>query len=348
MFEIIDRFCAKTGFKVNYDKTTLYRIGSLKASDVSKYVDKRIKWNVATINVLGVDMVYDSQNLCQINYKNLINKSQAICETWQNRGLSLFGKILMVNTLIMLLYVYKMAVLLCIPKDIVMKLNSVILNFIWDGKKPKIPMKTLYANKEDGGASLIDMELKDQALKANWIKIIHTDKYLSELAFQALCPIMRETIFQCNIGQKDITIFKKSFWQDVLKCWASFNFCHEVKTVKEILDQIIWYNSPIRIDDKIFLFKDACESGLMYIAQIFDVTNGTIIDTNILTQMFELTLMQCNAIISAIPQYWKKKVHSLCQQGIDLGTRNQSKAEQIIVNKKSVSFIYKAINQSDM
>ena len=228
-----------------------------------------------------------------------------------------------------------------------MKLNSVILNFIWDGKKPKIPMKTLYANKEDGGASLIDMELKDRALKANWIQIIHTDKYLSEFAFQALCPIMRETFFQCNIGQKDITIFKKSFWQDVLKCWASFNFCHEVKTVKEILDQIIWYNSPIRIDDKIFLFKDACKSGLMYIAQIFDVTNGTIIDTNILTQMFELTLMQCNAIISAIPQDWNRKVHSLCQQGIDLGTRNQSNAEQIIVNKKSVSFIYKAINQSD-
>ena len=57
VFKIIDRFCAKTGFKGNYDKTTLYRIGSLKASDVSKYVDKRIKWNVATINVLGVDMV---------------------------------------------------------------------------------------------------------------------------------------------------------------------------------------------------------------------------------------------------------------------------------------------------
>lgn len=54
VFKVFDHLEENIGFKINYDKTTIYRIGSLAGTDTKLYTDKQVKWTNEPINVLGV------------------------------------------------------------------------------------------------------------------------------------------------------------------------------------------------------------------------------------------------------------------------------------------------------
>ena len=43
-FEKVEEFGMNSGFKINYDKTVLYRVGSLKDSDANLYCEKQVQW----------------------------------------------------------------------------------------------------------------------------------------------------------------------------------------------------------------------------------------------------------------------------------------------------------------
>ena len=108
---VINKFCECTGFRINYNKTTVYRIGSLKRSKAKLYTVQELNWVCDKINILGVDVCDNKEMLEKFNYNSMIDKIKSILLSWGNRGLSLYGKILIINTLIGSLFVYKMSVL---------------------------------------------------------------------------------------------------------------------------------------------------------------------------------------------------------------------------------------------
>ena len=351
MFKILDNFCRCTGFKINCNKTTLYQFGSIIKSNAEMYTNEKVQWAKESINILRVDIIKDQSQICQLNYRELIVKSKAICNSWQNRNISLIGKVLIINTLIASLFVYKMSVLPIIPVNVCKQMDQMICEFIWNGKKPKIPMEILQKNKDDGGLGLVNFRLKDQSLKANWVKVLFTDAYLKELAFQKLCPYIREQIFDCNIKSSDTHIFGQSFWTDVLKSWSYINFksMDGISTVEEICDQLIWYNTHIRIANQIVFMKEAWASGLIYVGQLFDVSKGTLKSVNTICQQFNLSCMQANAIIVSLPQKWKRLVLAKFIDGAVLDTTpNNATRLRVLVqsNKHLCQYYYKKVNEN--
>ena len=184
--QTIESFHQISGMKVNYDKTTIYRIGSLRDSKAELYTEHKVNWENDTINVLGVDVAHSQ--VLERNYTQLIQKVSNITKCWSRRNLSLCGKITIVNSLIGSLFVYKMTVLPTMPETIINKLNKIIENFLWNGRKPKIKLTTLQANYEQGGLKLVNLALKDKSLKAKWVQLISQDPYLRELGFKKLDP----------------------------------------------------------------------------------------------------------------------------------------------------------------
>ena len=59
--KIIDNFGRYTGFKINYDKTTVYRIGSLRYSQAMMYTADKICWTSEPINILGVNVTHEKE-----------------------------------------------------------------------------------------------------------------------------------------------------------------------------------------------------------------------------------------------------------------------------------------------
>ena len=166
-FAVINHFSKRTGFQINYDKTTLYRIGSLRNSSAKLYTKNNVNDKIQSINVLGVEVSVNTNTLGKLNYEKLIEQSEGILHKWKSRGLSLIGKVLVINTLIASLYVYKMTVLPKISELCVERLNKILQAFLWNGKSAKINLKTLQMSKDNGGLNLVNFSIKDDSLKVS-------------------------------------------------------------------------------------------------------------------------------------------------------------------------------------
>ena len=89
VFKKMEFFGRRTGFKINYNKTTIYRIGSLVKSKSEMYTKHRVQTKEDCINVLGVNVSTDIKSLSKINYVELIKKAENLLIPWKRRGLTL-------------------------------------------------------------------------------------------------------------------------------------------------------------------------------------------------------------------------------------------------------------------
>ena len=132
-----------TGLKVNYNKTALYRIGSLANKQARLFTTEEFTWINANIKVLGVTIGNDTSQILSRNFNKILGKAEATLKLWCYGGLYLMGKILIINTLVGSLYVYKMSAMLNMPLNLIQEFNLLIQNFLWNRKRPKIPLSTL-------------------------------------------------------------------------------------------------------------------------------------------------------------------------------------------------------------
>ena len=132
VFDVLEFFYFQTGLKINYDKTTIYRIGSLRHSKAQLYtLANNVRCTNENINVLGVNICHE--NLLQNNYDEVMNQAMSRVKSWTHRGLSLLGKVTVINVLVASLFVYKIMVLPNIPNNIINKFNTLIQQFLWGG-----------------------------------------------------------------------------------------------------------------------------------------------------------------------------------------------------------------------
>ena len=338
-FEVIDHYCKRTGCKINYDKTTIYRMGSLRRSQAKLYTKGNIQWSENSINILGVK-VSNNEDLNKLNYKPMFKQIENIMRNWKNRGLSLFGKIMIINTLVSSLFVYKMSVLPCMPESYIKKLDVMMNDFLWDSKKPKIKLSTLQNDKYLGGAGLVNFRMKDLSLKIAWIQILQSDSMMKDLAYAKLSPVLEEKIWECNTKEVDVKkIFGQGFWSDVMLAWSKIHY-KDPDTASEIYGQFIWFNSNLKKEGTPFMFVKPFKSGLEYLGQLYHSTGG-LIECETMCPFFDLTVMQWNCIVSSIPKKWKNMLVNESNVEMTVNTKHQ----EILCKKKISSYFYKSINQ---
>ena len=300
IYEELDKFKYQSGFTVSYEKTTLYRIGSLRHSNAAMYNLDQYRWSNQDITVLGVQITHE--NLMEKNYNAIIPKAKQTLNAWYNRGLSLIGKIQVVNTLVASLFVYKMMVLPLIPKKIEKNLNNIIREFIWNGKKSKIAYEILQNPKKEGGLGLVNLRNRDIALKATWPQILNKEQQYASMVYRMMgVECLQEDIWRVRLLPEDIKFLKieNVFWKDVLESWTNYNYSHNFR----IENQLLWYNSNIRIGGKPILWKNNLEKGLKYIYQLFK--NGSFKSGKETKEQYGLSELKYNSLKVAIPIEWK-------------------------------------------
>ena len=103
---------------------------------------KDFHWTSNSIDMLGVHIPCNATQ-DPTNFDEIFKKIQQTCTNWANRQLTLMGKILILNTLIGSLFVYKITTMLELTGVQIENVDSVIRDFLWKGKKPKISLSTL-------------------------------------------------------------------------------------------------------------------------------------------------------------------------------------------------------------
>ena len=208
--------------------------------------------------------------MIQMNYEQLLIKTEGILNSWKNRNLGLHSKVMVINSLVGSLFVYKMSVLPKIPVKFVKRFEKICNMFLWNGRQPKIPIHKLQNHKNAGGLSLVNLDIKDNALKAAWVPYLVQDDFVAHNAYHALNTQLGHDIWRCNLQNKDLRLLysnMSSFWIHVLGAWTLMNF--EPNINEENFDlQTVWLNSHIRFNNKPFFWKKPYSKGLLYVGQI--------------------------------------------------------------------------------
>ena len=165
LINTLEEFKNNTGLKANYHKTTIFKLGPAQTAKKLK-TTAEFRWEQSNINLLGILLDLDK---VENSYEGTTDRIEAITNMWKKRNLSLIGKITMLNSLVGALLVYKMQVLPSIDKNLVVKINRIVENFIWNGRKPKLKLAVLQGECEDGGLGLFDLEKRDAAFKITWL-----------------------------------------------------------------------------------------------------------------------------------------------------------------------------------
>ena len=162
-------------------------------------------------------------------------------------------------------------------KNYFKKVEQLLFEFIWNAKPYKIKRDVMKAPINKGCANMIDIQVQDKAIKLAWIKRLLDSK---DAAWKSLVehqlPKIGTNIWKVNLHIKDVEqacpeIFNR-FWKDVLKSWCELHF-YEPQTKDEVLDQILWNNSHIRIQDRVIWYRKWEHAGIPCIQKVADLLN---------------------------------------------------------------------------
>ena len=223
---------------------------------------------------------------------------------------NLVGKVQVVNTLVASLFVHKMMVLPLIPNKVVKTMDNMVREFLWNGRKAKIALNILQIDKRYGGLNLVNLKNRDKALKASWPQILVQEPEYSKLVYAEMrVSILQENIWRCSLMKEDVSHLKISsdFWKDVLASWCEYNYYYQ----RRWDNQIIWYNSCIRIGGKPIFWGDLYKRGLVYVYQLFCESGFRELEE--LQRDYGLTCMRHNSLRLAISLEWKEYFTDLYQ-----------------------------------
>ena len=319
IFKTFERFKEISGLCVNYDKTEILRIGSLRNSEARFYTEKKINWTNGVITLLGIKICTNMNEITSQNILPIINKIKDMVDTWSKRKLTLYGKITIIKSLLISQLVYHLSVLPN-PEQVLLKtIDKILFNYLWDNKPHRICKNTIVASKELGGLKMVSVFDKCIALKIAWVKRLFCidEEYQQSWRNLAINSFVLDNnlMFKGNISETDANqvMVKKcnQFWKDVMLAWCKFNF-HDNVTDINICHEQIWFNSHIKINGKLCFNKTMYEAGIVNIKDLCR-NDGTIMKQEEIERLFDIKVnfLTYAGLINAIPKTWKTIMKNL-------------------------------------
>ena len=158
LIQIIDRFAAFSGYKVNFSKSEAMTLGNLRQPpDIPKPFP--FKWSPTGFIDLGIYITPKFNQLFQANFSPLFHKIRQDFERWNNLPISWFGRIslLKMNVLPRLLYPIQMIPILFNHK-ILKEINGWLSSFIRSKRRARIRMSVLQLSSAMCGLDLPDIK----------------------------------------------------------------------------------------------------------------------------------------------------------------------------------------------
>ena len=205
---LLDAFASTSGLKVNYEKTEALWIGASKSSNLTFPSSKPITWANEKVFALGVWFSTLEDRSLNSNFIEKIEKIRGILDNWSARRLTLLGKITIIKTLAVSQIVYILSSLPT-PPDILKTINSILYDFLWDGKGDKIKRTTMINNYAKGGLKMLDIQSFNESLKMKWIQgyLNEENKGKWKLFFDHyLGKWGGKLLFRGNLKQQDSTL----------------------------------------------------------------------------------------------------------------------------------------------
>ena len=143
------------------------------------------------------------------------------------------------------------------PNGFTDEVNDIIFDYIWNYKNPKLKKTTIIKNKKDGGLNMLDFTLFDNALKIVWVKCLcaNDERPWKFIPLSLLSNVGGSLLFHCNYNIQYLPLNENlpKFYQDIISYWQKIKNTN-LKTKRDVLNQIIWNNQFIRVNNSSVFF----------------------------------------------------------------------------------------------
>ena len=301
-----------SGLRLNTDKCQVLRIGTYQDSDAKCYTLRCLYWSPHPIKILGIYIHPNWEKMHNKNYDKLLEKVKDILLSWSYRSLSPLDRVVAVNNLVNSLFTHKFLAIPSPNKQFFQTYKNLITEFIWGKKTSTIAYDKLIQNYTKMGLKLIDLEVKDIAVKAMWpVRWKERDHVQMKWLYHHL-PLKDNRIWYCNLDPKDISQLEgyshKLPSYNIIKAWAQYSYVGVVENQEEILFSNICGNSLIRWQNKPIFRKALFGSKMEKILDIYHTQERRFYTCQEIENQLGKGIdnMLYLGILAAIPRMWKQ------------------------------------------
>jgi hypothetical protein len=333
--------------RVNFEKTSVVWIGKNKFSSSSIKTRWKLNWNQQSFKMLGIFFHVDLSKMIKLNYTDKIKAVQNCITYWKRRILTPIGKITVIKTLLIPIFIQLFTSLPNPPQDIIININRNFYDFIWEGNV-KIKQSILVREYCDGGLKMINLMAFIKALKLSWLRRLTYGGIWSYIISEY---VDMQKLFHCGKHYID-KIAKQllnSFWKDTMEAFANLI---EIKSVNvnsnETCNIPLFYNHCILIGNKSVFLKSWFEAGAQYICDVHKSNSTEIMTVDEFNAKFNLNanFLTYTGIINAVKQFLNK-----CNQNHKHTVHLQRPIfptfiKYILINQKGCKELYTSFNQN--
>ena len=305
---IIKKFADISGLKMNYDKTQVVWIGSKKHSDVRYMRDMNFCWDPGIFKVLGVNFSLETDQICSINFTPKLEEIKNTLRVWNKRQLTPLGKIAIIKTLAISKITYLFIALPDPSETFLQELNTIFLQFLWDGKRGKIKKSVVCKPQEEGGIGMLNVYTFLSAMKITWLRRTCVESSLREYVtdiYPMFTDLRKYGGEYANILMRRV---KNPFWKDVLKHYKKLQTKCFPQEVGDFLAECIHYNINIIRDKKVVHLRHWVDNEILYVRQLIN-QDGKYLHFSEFKNKFpqvRIDFVMYEGILSAIRQFQKK------------------------------------------
>ena len=306
LIDVFKNFEICSGLKINLDKTKAKALGPEPEPSNKPF---SLDWVSDPIHTLGVTLSGNQEDHYILNFKKRLKNMKNLLSTWKCRSLSIKRKITVINTLAISPLLY-LANVIYVPPQVIAEVKDIIIDFLWDGKPPKIAYNVLIQSFKKGGVKLIDFESKVKALKIGYVKRL-LDNSLGKWKSAAAYFYKTNNIkmyFQSNhAAYKEIN---HKFYSDIHNFWSELQTIENPTNIV-IQNQTIWNNRYITIENVPYEWASWQTKGIQYVSDILNA-NGDFLSHNEISEKFGVRchFLQALQIRQSLPLEWRRVIRT--------------------------------------
>ena len=332
---IITYYAKFSGLSMNHDKTRVIWLGASKGSTNKLCQNFNLNWDQGHFTFVGVKFSTNLQEMIALNFEPKFREIKNLLLQWSKRNLTPFGKITVIKTLAMSKINHLLISLPSPSEKLLKNLQSLFFSFIWNNSKDRIKRKVTIKDYQEGGLRMIDVFAFNQSLKITWIRRLlnsENEKWVNLL--EAQWPEYHKfVVFGTDFIAQNVKNLNL-FWQDVFRAVCNLSGKIRKVTVYHFLNEPIWYNKNIKINNRSTYNNIMFTSGVRTINDLLD-NEGKFLLHEAFNDKFQINVnfIQYNGIIAAIRQYKRVKFQILPDELHTLQTPNMPELVKAIVKE---------------
>ena len=255
----LDIFYKISGLKISISKTKAIWFGVGHNNQHKLCPDLTLDWDTK-FSLLGVYFVNNLVGM-ECNYDNKMAEIRKILNCWFNRTLTVYGKVVIIKTLVL----SKLSHLALVLPDLnlfqLKELENLTFKFLWDNKPDKVSRDHAKLSEQAGGLGAVDIKNFWQALKFSWLRrCLNTSAFWPNILTTEIKNVIGQVVTISDVlqfGPNYITFIakkiKNKFWKEVFLAvnptMQGAIFCHPENLITAPLwdnPQILRNNKPLK------------------------------------------------------------------------------------------------------